>query len=76
MPAKVLPPEKQCDGKFKHSWESAHKHKAQLGYDGLEVYACPHCGYVHVGHSAKRRREYKRVRVDWTVEAWRIAQGG
>lgn len=70
MPAKMLPEESQCLSKFKHTWESAHRHKAALGYRGMEVYKCPWCGCVHCGHGTKRKKVYRRVKYRaWMIEA-------
>jgi hypothetical protein len=72
MRQRILLAEKQCWGKVCHAtYESARNHKKALGYEGMDIYRCCFCGGIHVGHGAKRKRAYKRVK----YPTWMLACG-
>jgi len=59
--------DRQCDGKIRfRDYQTAHHHKRSLGYKGVDIYRCPRCGYLHLGHS-RGKRVYKRARQIWAL---------
>ena len=58
--------DKCCDGKVSHeSYAAARDHKRAFGYRGLEIYRCPFCGKLHLGHGTRRRGYVRPTRKTW-----------
>ncbi len=65
---------KTCDGKYKHKSMISAEYQLQKTprSENVEIYKCPFCKYLHIGHSRKKKRNKpKKNKKNMLHESWK-----